>query len=201
MFQGRAWRLPLASLMLVASSTKASALGVQTYLGLGASQLTLKSTTTKDVSDGFLGLIVGAGASYNVIPALDAEMDVMYAQRKIQLFDTKASFPVIQIPLLAKYKFQSLYLGGGGYYALWNQKGQMVQGGTTTAVSASDLGLQSTEYGLVLNVGSKFEAKGIPLRADFRWNKSLSELSSSSAINGSLVEYQLLLAYDFGGGK
>jgi hypothetical protein len=183
------------------SHTQASALAFEAYLGGGASQLNLTSTTRTNKSDGYLAPVLGGGVSYSFASFLDFEADALYVQRKFGLFDVKTSFPVLQIPVFAKFQYKPFQLNFGLYSALWVFNGEMLQGETTSEVSPADAGLKTSEIGMTAGAGYTFSVRGIPLRAEIRWQKSMTPVATDANLTSSIVEYQCLLAYEFGGRK
>jgi hypothetical protein len=171
------------------------------FVGINATQVTIAGSGLEAVSDGYNGFAGGVGLAALPKTWFAAEADVFYTHRSFGFGTTKGGFNTLQIPITAQLRMGPTNLGGGFYTALWNFKGEIVQNGAAAAATASSAGHASTEYGVVGLAAFKTPVKGIPLRFEFRFMKSMSDIASSSEFKGSLVEYQFLIGYDFGAAK
>ncbi len=164
--------------------------------GTNATQMTVAGEGQTSISNGYAGYTIGGGFAYIPNPNLVIELNGFVTQRKFGFGDTFASFPTLQFPLTAQYHFWQFHIGGGAYSALWKFNGQMVSDGTQSTVTVAQAGQKSSELGYLLLAGLTQRIYSIPMRFEARRFQSINNLSSKSALNGKVSEWQLLIGLE-----
>ncbi len=170
------------------------------FLGANAPQVTISDSSTKHVSDGYSGHVLGAGISYVPRPIFALEADGFYAYRKFAFGETKGEFNTLQFPITAQARFWRMNIGAGMYAALWKYDGKITRSGASVQASATSAGHAKMETGFVALGSFKKSVYGLPLRFEVRHCRSMSDLAASASFKGSIVEWQMLVGLDIGGG-
>lgn len=166
-------------------------------LGLNATQVKVSTSSDDYTSEGYMGFVVGGGVAWIPFNALAVQGDVFYSNRIFGFGDTKGFFNTWQIPLTLQLRAGNVSLGGGAYTAFWRALGRMEESGTKVLAEAGAAGQSLTEFGYLGQLALSANVRSLPLRFEFRFFKSLSDVAKSSDFKGSLTEYQFLVGFDF----
>jgi hypothetical protein len=182
--------------MATSQTARARAVG-HALAGVNATQVKLVGSDTTSTSHGYASYTVGVGFSILYKSKASLSLDALYTNRKFGFGITSADFSTIQLPIMARFHTPILYVGAGVYSALWSFKGEMLTDGKSERVKVSDAGQSATEFGFLLSTGMKRSILGLPLLFEVRRFQSINDLAKSNTLKGSLIEWQILVGYQF----
>lgn len=166
-------------------------------VGGNASQISQTERGKTRSSFGYLGSVVGLGVVDHLTPIFSIETDFLLSQRRFGFNSDKVVIRVLQVPALGVLSINEFRAVGGLGLSYWAFSGELEHDGTTSKVSASNLGYKSTEINLVLGAGGGRQLAGMVLRGEIRRIQSIGNLAITSGVKAGLVEYQMLLGAEY----